>query len=155
MSPPSRGLTTLAQTLGLQAEAFLALHLPSSCLVEALVDKVNSTFDRFVGEQTPNALMPWPIKRQRRYYRTSKPLFAVPYAVPPGLVSLTLDKASEPKKPPVVIPHTLVSSCETALSGVGEVISWLDWWISTLSKFGESLPEEVRSNFQRLMVSGA
>ena len=151
MSPPSLGLTTLAQTLGLQAEAFLALHLPPSRLVEALVDKVNSTFDRFVGEQTPNALMPWPIKRQRRYYRTSKPLFAVP----PGLVSLTLDKASEPKKPPVVIPHTLVSSFETALSGMGEVISWLDWWISTLSKFGESLPEEVRSNFQRLMVSGA
>ena len=38
---------------------------------------------------------------------------------------------------------------------MGEVISWLDWWLSTLSKFGESLPEEARSNFQRLMVSGA
>ena len=75
--------------------------------------------------------------------------------VPPGLISLTLDKASEPKKRPVVIPHTLVSSLETALSGMGEVISWLDWWLSTLSKFEESLPEEARSNFQRLMVSGA
>ena len=41
------------------------------------------------------------------------------------------------------------------MSGVGEVISWLDWWLSTLSKFGESLPEKARSNFQRLMVSGA
>ena len=60
--------------------------------------KVNSTFDRFVEEQTPNAFMPWPMKRQRRYYRTSKPLFAGPYAVPPGPVSLTLDKTSEPKK---------------------------------------------------------
>ena len=119
------------------------------------MDKVNSTFDRFVEEQTPNAFMPWTMKRQRRYYQTSKPLFAGPYAVPPGLVSLTLDKASEPKKRPVVIPHTLVSSFETALSGVGEVISWLDWWLSTLSKFGESLPDEARSNFQRLMVSGA
>ena len=84
---PSRGLTTL----GLQAEASPALHLPPSCLVgalvEALVDKVNSTFDRFVEEQTPNAFIPWPMKRQRRYYQASKPLFAGPYAVPPGLVS--------------------------------------------------------------------
>ena len=115
------------------------------------MDMVNSTFDRFVEEQTPNAFMPWPMK----YYRTSKPPFAGTYAVPPGLVSLTLDKESEPKKRPVVIPHTLVSSFETALSGVGEVISWLDWWLSTLSKFEESLPEEAHSNLQRLMVSGA
>ena len=111
------------------------------------MDKVNSTFDRFIEEQTPNAFMLWPMKRQRRYYRSSKPLFAGPYVVPPGLVSLTLDKASEPKKRPIVIPHTLVSSFETALSGMGEVISWLDWWLSTLSKFGESMPEEARSNF--------
>ena len=94
---PVRGLTTLAQTLGLQSEASLALHLPPSRLVEALVDKVNSTFDKFVEEQTPNAIIPWPLKRQRRYYRTSKPLFAGPYVVPPGLGSLTLDKVSEPK----------------------------------------------------------
>ena len=69
--------------------------------------------------------------------------------------SLTLDKASEPKKRPVVIPHNLVSSFETALAGVGEVVSWLDWWLATLSKFGEALPEETRSDFQRMMVSGA
>ena len=148
-------LTTLAHTLGLHAEASPALHLPPCRLVEALVDKVNSTFDKFVEEQTPSAFIPWPMKRQRRYYQTSKPLFACPYAVPPGLGSLTLDKASEPKKRPVVIPHNLVSSFETALSGVGEVISWLDWWLSTLSKFGEALPEEARSNFQRMMVSRA
>ena len=105
--------------------------------------------------QTPSSFIPWPMKRQRRYYRTSKPLFAGPYAVPPGLSSLTLDKASELKKRPVVIPHNLVASFETALSGVGEVVSWLDWWLATLSKFGEALPEETRSNFQRMMVSGA
>ena len=122
---------------------------------EALVDKVTSTFDKFVDEQTPSAFIPWPMKHQRRYYRTSKPLFAAPYTVPPGLSSLTLDKASEPKKRPVVIPHNLVSSFETALAGVGEVVSWLDWWLATLSKFGEALPEETRSNFQRMMVSGA
>ena len=71
---PARGLTTL----GLQAEASPALHLPPSRLVKALVDKVNSTFDKFVEEQTRNAFMPRPVKRQWRYYRTSKPLFAGP-----------------------------------------------------------------------------
>ena len=152
---PARGLTTLAHALGLHAEASPDLHLLPSRLVEALVDKVNSTFDKFVEEQTPSAFIPWPMKRQRRYYRTSKPLFAGPYAVPPGLSSLTLDKATEPKKRPVVIPHNLVSSFETALSGVGEVVSWLDWWLATLSKFGEAMPEETRSNFQRMMVSSA
>ena len=150
---PARGLSTLSHTLGLHAESSPDLHLPPSRLVEALVDKVNSTFDKFVDEQNPSAFIPWPMKRQRRYYLTSKPLFAAPYTVPPGLSSLTLDKASEPKKRLVVIPHNLVSFFETALAGVGEVVSWLDWWLAT--KFREALPEETRSNFQRMMVSGA
>ena len=115
---PARGLSTLSHALGLHTESSPDLHLPPSHLVEALVDKVNSTFDKFIDEQTPSAFIPWPMKRQRRYYRTSKPLFAAPYTVPPGLSSLTLDKASEPKKQPVVIPHNLVSSFETALAGV-------------------------------------
>ena len=119
------------------------------------MDKVNSTFDKFVDEQTPSAFIPWPVMHQRRYYRTSKPLFAAPYTVPPGLSSLTLDKASEPKKRPVVIPHNLVSSFETTFAGVSEVVSWLEWWLAALSQFGEALPEEARSNFQRMMVSGA
>ena len=55
----------------------------------------------------------------------------------------------------MVIPHSLVSSFEAALSGTGEAISWLDWWLSTMSKFGESLPEDSHSHFQRLIVSGA
>ena len=41
------------------------------------------------------------------------------------------------------------------MAGVGEVVSWLDWWLATLSKFGEALPEETRFNFQRMMVSCA
>ena len=82
-------------------------------------------------------------------------MLAAPYAVPPGLVSLTLDKSTEPKKRPVTIPHSLVPSFETSLAGAGEVVSWLDWWLSTMSKFGESLPEEAQANFQRLVVSGS
>ena len=73
----------------------------------------------------------------------------------PGPHPLTLDKASESRKRLVVISHSLVPSFEAALSGTGEAISWLDWWPSTMSKFGESLPEDTHSNFQRLIVSGA
>ena len=147
---PLWGRTALAQKLGLQTEPSPALHLPSSPLVGTLVDDVNSFFARFVEEQTPNSFIPLPMKRQQRYYRTSNPTFPGPYVVPPGLVSLTLDKTREPKKCPVLIPHALVSSFETALSGVGEVTSWLDWWLSTLAGFSESLPEEARVNFERL-----
>ena len=151
---PSRGKTAVAQTIGLQAEPSPALHFPPSPLVGTLVDDVNSFLAKFVEEQTPNGFIPLPIKRQRRYCRISDPTFPGPYAVPPGLVSLTLDKTSEPKKRPILIPHPLVSSFETALSGVGEVTSWLDWWLSTVAAFRESLPDEARVN-ERLMVSGS
>ena len=120
-----------------------------------LVDDVNSVLARFVEEQTPNGFIPLPMKRQRRYNRTSNPTFLGPYVVPPGLVSLTLDKTSGPRKRPILIPHSLVSSFETAWSGMGEVTSWLDWWLSTVAGFRESLPDEARVNFERLMVSGA
>ena len=90
------------------------------------------------------------MKRKRRYYRTS-----APYAVPPGLVSLTLDKAAELKERPVTIPHSLVSFFETALGGAGEAVSWLDWWLATISDLGDSQPEETRAEFQRLVVSGS
>ena len=52
-----------------------------------------------------------------------------------------------------MVPPGLVSL--TALSGVSEVTSWLDWWLSTLAEFSESLPEEARVNFEQLTVLGA
>ena len=95
------------------------------------------------------------MKTQRRYYRTSNPAFPGPYVVPPGLASLLPDKTSEPKKLPILSPHSLISSFETASSGVGKVTSWLDWWLSTLAAFHETLHDEARVNFKQLMVSGA
>ena len=139
--------------LGLQMEPSPALHLPPSELLKALVEDVNSTLDRFIEEQTPNAFIPLQMKRQRRYYHTSEPVLAVPHAVPPGLVSLTLDKSTEPNKRPVTIPLALVPFFETALAGAGEVVSWFDWWLATMSKLWESLPKEARVDFQRLVVS--
>ena len=152
---PSRGRTTVALRRGLQSEPSSALHLPPSELLKALVGDVNSMLDKFIEEQTPNAFIPLQMKQQRRYYRTSEPVLSAPYTVPRGLVSLTLDKATEPKKRPVTIPHTLVSFFETALAGAGEAVSWLDWWLATLSELGDSLPEETRGDFQWLVVSGS
>ena len=44
---------------------------------------------------------------------------------------------------------------ETMLSGVCEVSSWLDWWLSTCGGFQDHLPIEVRADFERLMISGS
>ena len=41
------------------------------------------------------------------------------------------------------------------LSSVCEVTSWLDWWLSTCGGFREHLPDEVRGNFELLMLSGS
>ena len=153
--PPSRGKTAVERKFGLQAEPTPALNLPPSPLIAALVDDVNSVLAKFVEEQMPNSFIPLPLKRLRWYYRISEPTFPRPYAVPPGLVSLTLDKTSKPKKRPVLIPHSLVSSFETASSGVSEATSWFDWWLSTMSTFSESLPDEARVDFDRLIVSGS
>ena len=44
---------------------------------------------------------------------------------------------------------------ETMLSGVCEVASWLNWWLSTCGGFRESLPFEVHADFERLILSGS
>ena len=42
--------------------------------------------------------LPVPSRRHRRHYRTSSSSFPGPYSVPPGVTSVTLEKASEVKK---------------------------------------------------------
>ena len=44
---------------------------------------------------------------------------------------------------------------ETMLSGMCEVASWLDWWLSTCGGYRDHLPIEVRADFERLMISGS
>ena len=62
---------------------------------------------------------------------------------------------SELRKCSVSLSHSQVSSLGTMLSSVCEVPSWLDWWLSTCGGFREHLPNEVRGNFERLMLSGS
>ena len=99
--------------------------------------------------------LPVPGRRHRRYYRTSSSSFPGPYSVPPGVISITLEKASEARKRSVSLSASQVSSLETMLSRVCEVSSCLDWWLSTCGGFREHLPDEVHADFERLILSGS
>ena len=102
-----------------------------------------------------HGFLPVPGRRHRRYYSTSSSSFPGPYTVPPGVTSITLEKASEVKKRSVSLSASQVSSMETMLSGMCEVSSWLNWWLSTCGGFRDHLPIEVRADFERLMISGS
>ena len=102
-----------------------------------------------------HGFLPVPGRRHRRYYGTSTSSFPGPYTVPPGLTSITMEKASEVRKRSVSLSASQVSSMETMLSGMCEVSSWLDWWLSTCGGFRDHLPIEVRADFERLMISGS
>ena len=102
-----------------------------------------------------HGFLPVPGRRQRRYYGTSTSSFPGPYTVPPGLTSITMEKASEVRKRSVSLSASQVSSLETMLSGMFEVSSWLDWWLSTCGGYRDLLPLESRADFERLMMSGS
>ena len=152
--PSARCKTSLASIYGLMSETSPAFHLPVSPLVLSLLDDTNLALSKFLEDQTVHGFLPVPGRRHRRYYCTSSSSFQGPYSVPPGVTSITLEKASEARKRSVSLSASQVSSMETMLSGVCEVSSWLDWWLSTCGGFREHLPDEVRADFERLILSG-
>ena len=152
---PNRFKTFLVLIYGLQSESSPALHLPLSPLLRSLLEDTNLALSKFVEDQTIYEFLPVPGRHHRRYYRTSSSSFPGPYAVPPGLASVTLEKVSESRKRSVSLSHSQVSSLETMLSSVCEVTSCLDWWLSTCGGFREHLTDEARFNFERLMLSGS
>ena len=151
--PSARCKTSLASAYGLMSEVSPAFTLPLSPLVRMLLDDTNLALS-FLEDQTVHGFLPVPGRRHRRYYRTSSSSFPGPYTVPPGVTSITLEKVSEAKKRSVALSASQVSSMETMLSGVCEVSSWLDWWLSTCGGFRDHLPVEVRADFERLTISG-
>ena len=148
---PNRCKTSLALVYGVQSESSPSLHLPLSPLLRSLLEDTNLALSQFVKDQAIHGFLPIP---GWKYYRTSSSLPG-PYSVPPGLASITLEKMSESKKLYVSLFHSQISSLETMLSSVCEVTSWLDWWLSTCGEFRERLLDEVRSNFESLMLSGS
>ena len=147
--------TSLASAYGLMSEVSPAFTLPASPLVRSLLDDTNLALSKFLEDQTVHGFLPVPGRCHCRYYRTSSSSFPGPYTVPPGVTLITLEKVSEAKKRSVALSASQVSSMETMLSGVCEVSSWLDWWLSTCGGFRDHLPVEVRADFERLMISGS
>ena len=97
---------------------------------------------------------------KKRAYKDHKKPSRPSGSVPPA--PLTSPRAETPsgvsrpgKKRSVALSASQVSSMEAMLSGVCEVSSWLDWWLSTCGGFRDHLPVEVRANFERLMISGS
>ena len=140
--PSARCKTSLASIYGLMSETSPAFHLPVSPLVRSLLDDTNLALSKFLEDQTVHSFLPVPARRHRRYYRTCSSSFPGPYSVPPSVTFITLEKASEARKRSVSLSASQVSSLETMLSGVCEVSSWLDWWLSTCGGFREHLPDE-------------
>ena len=153
--PAGRCKTSLASAYGLMSESSPAFTLPVSPLLSTLLLDINSDLSKFLEDQTVHGFLPVPGRRHRRYYGTSTSSFPGPYTVPPGVTSITMEKASEVKKRSVSLSASQVSSMETMLSGMCEVSSWLDWWLSTCGGFRDHLPVEVRADFERLMISGS
>ena len=153
--PAARCKTSLASAYGLASETSPAFTLPVSPLLSTLLLDINSDLSKFLEDQTVHGFLPVPGRRHRRYYGTSTSSFPGPYTVPPGVTSITMEKANEVRKRSVSLSASQVSSMETMLSGMCEVSSWLDWWLSTCGGFRDHLPIEVRANFERLMISGS
>ena len=153
--PAARCKTSLASAYGLMSETSPAFTLPVSPLLSTLLLDINSDLSKFLEDQTVHGFLPVPGRRHRRYYGTSTSSFPGPYTVPPGVTSITMEKASEVRKHSVSLSASQVSSMETMLSGMCEVSSWLDWWLSTCGGFRDHLPIEVRADFERLMISGS
>ena len=153
--PGARCKTSLASAYGLAADSYPAFSLPLSPLLSTLLIDINSDLSKFMEDQTVHGFLPVPGRRQRRYYGTSTSSFPGPYSVPPGLTSITMEKASEVRKRSVSLSASQVSSLETMLSGMCEVASWLDWWLSTCGGYRDLLPIESCADSERLMMSGS
>ena len=151
--PAARCKTSLVSVYGLTSETSPAFTLPVSPLLSTLLLDINSDLSKFLEDQTVHGFLPVPGRRHRRYYGTSTSSFPGPYTVPPGVTYITMEKASEVRKRSVSLSASQVSSMETMLSGMCEVSSWLDWWLSTCGGFRDHLPIEVRADFERLMIS--
>ena len=153
--PGARCKTSLASAYGLAADSYPAFSLPLSPLLSTLLVDINSDLSKFMEDQTVHGFLPVPGRRQRRYYGTSTSSFPGPYSVPPGMTSITMEKASEVRKRSVSLSASQVSSMETMLSRMCEVASWLDWWLSTCGSYRDLFPVESRADFERLMMSGS
>ena len=96
--PSARCKTSLASIYGLMSQTSPAFHLPTSPLMQSLLDDTNLALSKFLEDQTVHGFLPVLSRQHRRYYSTSSSSFPGPYSVPPGVTSITLEKASKSRK---------------------------------------------------------
>ena len=107
--PAARCKTSLASAYGLASDSSPAFTLPVSPLLSTLLIDINLDLSKFLEDQTGHGFLPVPGRRQRRYYGTSTSSFPGPYTVPPGMTSITMEKASEVRKRSVSLSASQVS----------------------------------------------
>ena len=134
---------------GLQSDRTPVFHLPTSPLLGGLIDDVNSTLARLIEEQM-SGFIPFPMKRHRRFLPHRRHFsFGTLHSVPeprltdPGEIKWPQATSDSP---PLLSAHW---------PGIGETISWLDWWLSTVSGFREALHPSAQANFERILSSGS
>ena len=153
--PSARCKTSLASIYWLMSETSPAFHLPTSPLMPLLLGDTNLALSNFFGGPDRARFLACARSSASKVLSYLLFLFSGPYSVPPGVTSITLEKASEARKRSVSLSASQFSSMETMLSGVCEVASWLDWWLSTCGGFREHMPAEVRADFEWLILSGS
>ena len=77
--PSARCKTSLASIYGLMSETSPAFHLPTSPLMQSLLDDTNLALSKFLEDQTVHGFLPVPGRCHRRYYCTSSSSFPGPY----------------------------------------------------------------------------
>ena len=117
--PGARCKTSLASAYGLAADSYPAFSLPLSPLLSTLLMDINSDLSKFMEDQTVHGFLPVPGRRQRRYYGTSTSSFPGPYTVPPGLTSITMEKASEVRKRSLFRQNTYLQNKKHTLTCQG------------------------------------
>ena len=153
--PAARCKTSLASAFGLPTDSSPSFALPLSPLVVDSPDGHKLGFVQVYGGPDRARVSSCARSPTTEVLRHLHLLFPGPYTVPPGLTSITMEKASEVRKRSVSLSASQVSSLETMLSGMCEVASWMDWWLSTCGGFRDLLPLESRADFERLMMSGS
>ena len=108
--PGARCKTSLASAYGLAADSYPSFSLPLSPLLSTLLMDINSDLSKFYGGPDRARLSSRARSPTAEVLRHLPLLFPGPYTVPPGLTSITMEKASEVRKRSVSLSASQVSS---------------------------------------------
>ena len=152
--PAARCKTSLASAYGLASDSSPAFTLPVSPCYRHSCSTSTRTCLSFWKTRPCTGSCPCPVAGSGGT-TAPPPLLFLGRTQSHLVMTITMEKASEVRKRSVSLSASQVSSMETMLSGMCEVASWLDWWLSTCGGYRDHLPIEVCADFERLMISGS